>query len=190
MVKEGKIKDVFSMCMRPNGDGGHLYLGTDGPSSDSIAGNQLLETEWTPMLRKSGFYGVNMTDLKVAGESIGLPPQVYNEGDAIVDSGSALVTLPKTAYNHIKKAFLKLCDEGVCMKGVCHCKEKRPLKTPIFSGSSSRCVTMTPADIEAFPMVEFVFGGNVTVQYSPANYLKNGALFCEGQTLNKYTIAF
>jgi len=196
LATEGKMQNVFSLCFQPNGRGGHLYLGTDGPSGltasgqpmpISIQGAQILETQWTPMLSDTGFYGVGIEDVSIAGKSLGVSSKVYNAGMAIVDSGTQDVNFPATAFKAIKSHFAALCkDHSVCLKGVCDCKKHKALKNQIFE---NRCVTMTKAQRDVFPMIEIKMSGGVTVKHPPTNYLKNGAAFCDSDNEDMYTVA-
>merc|ERR1711871_637455 len=134
MVEEGKVNDIFSICLHPNGIDGHLYLGTDGLPKDAgkqttIHGRAILDTEWTPMLKQSGKYEVEMKDIRIGGESIGMQAKVYNDGPdgAIVDSGTQDVSLPTTAYSAIKSHLQNMCFKGACLKGICDCERKLPL---------------------------------------------------------------
>jgi len=195
LVKEQRVQDVFSICLHPRGNGGHLYLGADGPgdaahleasSPMTIQGTRILDTQWTPLIGSTGFYGIGVEDVLVGGVSIGVDAKVYNDGLAIVDSGTQDVNVPATAFTALKEHFEALCHQGVCLKGVCNCDEKKPLTRPIFE---NRCDRMTQQEKDAFPVVEFKLTGGATVEYPPSNYLKNGAAFCDKDSLDHYTIA-
>lgn len=87
---------------------------------------------WTPRVNDSAFYAMTVVDVKaapplplpgvkdiygpsnpnpnpnpvtifqVAGRSLGLPPAVFNKGEAIVDSGTSDACFPATAFTAIK----------------------------------------------------------------------------------------
>jgi hypothetical protein len=191
-----------------------MYLGSDAEHMISTFTNATQDSAgigWTPRKLGVGFYGVTVEDIKafygvsppplphtasnnptydrnptlqVAGVSLGLPPTVYNTGDAIVDSGTSDFNLPSSAMKSLKSGFAALCATH-CLKGVCDCKAKTPLQRPIFE---SRCVSMEPADILLFPTIAVDFEGGLTIPYLPENCLRNGSQFCNGDP-KQYSIA-
>lgn len=76
-VSAGQLQDVFSMCLAE--EGGKMVLGGDGTEGGDVV-------MWTPIIDES-YYVVNMTDMLVNGQSIGIHSSIYNTGGAIVDSG-------------------------------------------------------------------------------------------------------
>ena len=65
--------------------------------------------------------------------------KVYNDGDAIVDSGTSDTCFSHTAFKAIKSHFESLC-KTTCLTGVCTCDTKKPVTQPIFE---SRFVSRT-----------------------------------------------
>lgn len=183
LVAAGEVDNVFSICLHD--EGGVLYLGSDEKEQRS-AGLLGLDatTQWTPRVPKSGYYGVNMLDIVVDGVSIGVDPSVYNDGTAIVDSGSSAVSIPETAFSALKSTFGKLCKTR-CLKGVCDCTFKKPLQSTIFNG---RCDLMSKQDIARFPDVQIKMEGGVVVDYNASDYLQTGTTFCDKGGF--YTTAF
>jgi len=166
LVAKGEIDDVFSLCL--TSDGGVMYFGSD----DAISATALREDDviWTQRLNSSGFYAVEIEDVTVDGKSIDVPMSKYNDGDAIVDSGTSIVYFSSTAYKAIKSHFESLCSSR-CLKGVCDCDAKKPLKNPIFA---DRCVQMSETERQAFPAVEIKFSDGARVAYDPDAYLRSG----------------
>lgn len=58
---------------------------------------------WVPRKKGSDFYAFEMTDILVGEKSIGITDLgVYNDGDAIIDSGSSECCLPSPALSALK----------------------------------------------------------------------------------------
>lgn len=96
--------------------------------------------QWTPITDKS-WYVVDMEDMKVGGTSLGVPASVYNDGDAIVDSGTTYFYIPTKAWEAFMDALTAMCSStnlvGVC--GVSY-------KDSIFD---NYCFEMTSAEVRA-----------------------------------------
>jgi len=103
LYSQGAVSDnVFAHCLS-NDRGGKLILGgvVDSYYSGQIA--------WTPIIQQSWFV-VNVTDMRVSNQSLGVSYKVYNRDDAIVDSGTAQFIIPQAAYQAIKTSLLKNCS--------------------------------------------------------------------------------
>jgi len=114
LVASGQIDNWFGLCLDTRGTGSQMYLGSNGTEELELA----LETssgstvEWTPRIFNgscpkadqgcSGLYNIEVIDVLVDGISLGLAPAIYNEGSAIVDSGTSDVCFPYTAFESIK----------------------------------------------------------------------------------------
>lgn len=175
LVESQLIDDVFSLCLTTNG--GVLYLGYESFLEDT-------EIVWTSRAPHSGFYAIQLDDVKVNNTSIGVSPKFFNDGTAIVDSGTSDTCFSSTAFKAIKSQFEDMC-RTTCLKGICNCETKTPLREPIFE---SRCVHMTQQDIDLFPEIEMTMKDGAIVKYSPQAYLRSGDVMgCEDDT--QYTIA-
>lgn len=109
--------------------------------------------------------------------------KIYNDGDAIVDSGTSDTCFPSTAFKAIKSHFESLC-KTTCLKGVCNCDTKKPVTQPIFE---SRCVQMSSEDRALYPDVEIEMNDGAIVTYKSDAYLRSGDVVgCDDDT---YTIA-
>ena len=58
---------------------------------------------WTPLVPDTGYYTVTMERVMVGGVVVDVNASIYNEGGAIVDSGSTDMTIPKKAFDALKK---------------------------------------------------------------------------------------
>lgn len=154
-VGSGLIDDVFSMCLGESG--GRLVLGGVG---EEYAGGAFI---YTPIIAET-YYVVNMSDLTVGGKSIGLPPAVYNDGDAIVDSGSTDMVLPNKAYTKLVDTLKASCKAGSALAGLCG----EPAKQTIFDGY---CFALNASEIAAWPTIEVSLGGGVVLSIPSTIYL-------------------
>lgn len=186
LVSSGAMDNLFGLCLTE--DGGQMYLGESATHMIETFRNASEDGEigWTPRKLDGatpGLYAVTVTDIKIGGVSLGLEPHFYNDGDAIVDSGTSDFDLPETAMKTLKHHFASLCATQ-CLKGVCDCDSRKPLKVPIFE---NRCVDMELQDRDAYPTITVDFAGGLTIPYPPASYLRNGSQFCSGDP-KKFTI--
>jgi len=122
-----------------------------------------------------GLYTVNMTDIMVNGQSIGVPPSVYTGGfgGTVLDSGTNIIVVPQEAYDALTATFQKYCATQP-LKYMCG-----PGKT-FFDGS---CFPMQQSDVESYPTIGLDFNG-VELQIEGSNYIlehpdMNG-LYCYG----------
>ncbi|CAL5054647.1 unnamed protein product [Urochloa decumbens] len=95
----GTLGSAFSYCLPPTpSSSGFLTLG-------AVPGGQGFVT--TPMLRSSPiptFYGVRLEAIVVGGRQLFIPPWVFSAG-MIMDSGTVITRLPRTAYSALSSAF-------------------------------------------------------------------------------------
>ena len=151
------------MCFNREAKGGELTLGGE-PSLSS--GSYI----WADLVQDS-FYVVDVRDVKVDGKSLGVPPIVYNKGQAIVDSGTTLFYLPAEAYKQFRHLVEDLCQHKKLV-GVCGVKRG----SSIFDGY---CYTMTQEDIKAYPTVSVTLksstDGTVELPLKPEYYLLKDA---------------
>eukprot|EP00040_Diaphanoeca_grandis_P032856 m.199896 g.199896 ORF g.199896 m.199896 type:complete len:501 (-) comp32754_c0_seq1:416-1918(-) len=178
MVDQGNFEDVFSICLRRTG-GGLLYLGAIPDLVESPA------VRWSPRLNTTDFYAIEIVDVAVGQISIGVDKSVYNDGYAIVDSGTSDACFPHPAFVALKAAFTAQCATGVCLRGICDCKHNVPLETSIFENN---CVSLTPQQLSLFPNITIAMDGEYAkIVQMPQDYLQSGAVFCDD---NEYTISW
>ncbi|CAO1941930.1 unnamed protein product, partial [Urochloa humidicola] len=95
----GTFGSAFSYCLPPtSSSSGFLTLGaaTGGPGFVT-----------TPMLRSSQvptYYGVRLVAIRVGGRQLLIPRSVFSAG-TIMDSGTVITRLPRTAYRALSLAF-------------------------------------------------------------------------------------
>ena len=161
LVSSGSCDDVFALCMPSRELDGALYLGTEGGAIAGVALDNSTTT-WTAMETK-GLYVVDVADLKVGGDSVGVAPKVYNAGGAILDSGTSQVGFPKSAWAAAIKVFGKRCeDESTRVAGLCDMKTGKALD-PEDSIASGECFELKKDDLERYPPVEVVFSDGASL---------------------------
>eukprot|EP00466_Bigelowiella_natans_P011969 jgi/Bigna1/143557/aug1.79_g18265 len=170
MVAAGVVDNIFAMCL--HGKGGQMYFGSEVMKTAENLG----EIKWVKQTSE-GFYPVRMLDLKVGGESIGVPPEIFNRGEAIVDSGSTAITLPRTAFDGLRDFFYKKCKNGAKLKGICSQTHNAPLSKTLFN--AEMCVAMSEDEIAAYPAFQFEFTDGVVLELRPEHYLMTGSLLCD-----------
>eukprot|EP01117_Protostelium_nocturnum_P010346 TRINITY_DN3720_c0_g1_i2.p1 TRINITY_DN3720_c0_g1~~TRINITY_DN3720_c0_g1_i2.p1 ORF type:complete len:521 (-),score=158.01 TRINITY_DN3720_c0_g1_i2:98-1660(-) len=158
-VKKYNIPDVFSMSLQLienntqyNVPGGSMTIGGHDPN---VLGNSSFH--YLPITAQK-YYTVDVGDVKVGGESIGM------EGitKAIVDSGSSFIAFPPSSYSKLVDSFQKnFCD----LPFVCG-------ETSIFE--NKRCINatlMTDEVFDRFPTIEFYFDG-IKTKIPPRQYFQ------------------
>ncbi|CAL5051288.1 unnamed protein product [Urochloa decumbens] len=94
----GTFGSAFSYCLPPTpGSSGFLTLGA-GTTSGFVT---------TPMLRSRQFptvYGVRLQAIRVGGTQLNIPTSAFSAG-SIMDSGTVITRLPRTAYSALSSAF-------------------------------------------------------------------------------------
>jgi hypothetical protein len=172
LYENGIIKtNAFSICMKKD-VGGVLYLGSNNAVDSGVS------IMWTPIV-KDTYYVVKLLDFRVNNQSIGVDPSVYNRGDAIVDSGSTSLTLPRTAFDAFRDTMLNSCSNNETqLIGVCVDSEGRKIEPGrgIFEGL---CYEMGEADVLKYPMLTVQLENNVDLVLKPNMYMRNGGVFCD-----------
>jgi len=159
--------DVFSMCAGM--EGGALTIG-------GIGGYHSGSIQYTPIIEEY-FYTVYITDMLVRGQSLGVGPNVYNSGGAVVDSGTTDLIMPRTAYNALTSIVMADCRDHY-LTGTCDVDSR-------FSIWQGYCYSLSAQEVAAYPDITVVFDGGVEVDIKPQNYLVQG--YCLDETL--YAIA-
>lgn len=158
----GYIDDIFSMCLTD--DGGMMTLGGIG---NYYSG----EIQYTP-ITKEAFYAVEMTDLTIWNQTVGVDPSVYNSGQCIVDSGTTLMYLPVPAWTALADLFQSNCGKHN-LKGVCYGGD-------IFKGE---CVSLTQAELDAYPTIDVHLAPGIVLPVSPEYYLPKGYCWNDERSL-------
>jgi len=148
----------FGMCLMK--DGGSISLGVNEHDNPNVA--------FTPTMQNGGrliYYPVNLTDMKINGQSINVNSNTLNGNyGALVDSGTTLMLFPEAVFNRLRNIFNALC-QGVNLPGVCGVQDGHSL----FDGI---CVSMTDQDRQSFPTISVTVPGIPTdLTISPDQYL-------------------
>ncbi|KAM0917603.1 hypothetical protein ACQ4PT_009109 [Festuca glaucescens] len=136
---------AFSYCLPPtNSSAGFLTL---SPPSNNTAGFM-----FTPMYRYAPdiatFYLVTLTGISVGGKPLDIAPSVF-AGGLIIDSGTVITGLPKTAYAALRTAFRSAMSQY-------------PL-VPSDTGLDT-CYNFTGHSDVVVPKVALTFNGSATIE--------------------------
>jgi Eukaryotic aspartyl protease len=171
LVQKDNLDNVFGLCLNPAG-GGKMVLGGRGAWV-----TQPQKIIWTPIVQQQ-FYNVRWLDVRIGGKSIGVPQRVYNEKDAIVDSGTVMPTLPQPAWEKFKSTLLEQCTH-THLKGLCDV----PTNETVLDGV---CYKLSASEIAAYPTVDFVLAGHGTqhsdaiLPYKPTSFMQK-QYFCQNE---------
>ncbi|KAG2661213.1 hypothetical protein PVAP13_1KG488400 [Panicum virgatum] len=136
----GAFGRAFSYCLPPtSSSSGFLTLGAG--TSGFVK---------TPMLRRSQirtFYGVRLRAIRVGGRQLSIPTSGFSAG-TVMDSGTVITRLPRTAYAALSSAF----KAGM---------RQYPPAPP--SGILDTCFDFSGQSSVTIPTVALVFSGGVVV---------------------------
>jgi hypothetical protein len=157
----GTFGTAFSYCLPPtSSSSGFLTLGAATGSSGFVR---------TPMLRSSQaitFYGVRLQAIRVGGRQLNIPSYAFSAG-TIMDSGTVITRLPRTAYSALSSAF------KAGMRQYPRAPPSSILDTCFdFSGQSS--VTI--------PTVALVFSGGAVVNLDASGIILDNCLAFAGNS--------
>eukprot|EP01127_Copromyxa_protea_P017312 TRINITY_DN5258_c2_g1_i1.p1 TRINITY_DN5258_c2_g1~~TRINITY_DN5258_c2_g1_i1.p1 ORF type:complete len:395 (-),score=67.82 TRINITY_DN5258_c2_g1_i1:21-1205(-) len=155
LTKALNIPKIFSFCVNKDGINGAISFGGVLPKSKDISYTAITHED---------FYSIEMKDISINGQSLGLAPPVYNTKHCIVDSGTPQVTLPPSVFQAIETVFKQNCTKSN-LHGVCDA----PAGKTLFDGA---CFTFTPEQMAQLPTFTFIFGGGLPLVYHPAAYLQ------------------
>ncbi|CAL5054604.1 unnamed protein product [Urochloa decumbens] len=155
----GTFGTAFSYCLPPTASSsGFLTLGAATGGSGFVT---------TPMLRSSQvptFYGVRLVAIKVGGRQLLIPRSVFSAG-TIMDSGTIITRLPRTAYSALSFAF----RAGM---------RRYPPAPP--SGILDTCFDFGGKSNVTIPSVELVFSGGAVVNLDFSGILLDNCLAFAG----------
>ncbi|CAM0910035.1 unnamed protein product [Alopecurus aequalis] len=91
---------AFSYCLPASSSGTTGYL-------DFGPGASPANARLTPLLTENGptFYYVSLTGIRVGGKQLSIPESVFSTAGTLVDSGTVITRLQKTAYAALSSAF-------------------------------------------------------------------------------------
>eukprot|EP01018_Ginkgo_biloba_P014800 Gb_30455 [translate_table: standard] len=156
LVQRGVIADSFSLCYGGMDiGGGAMILGAIPPPPDMVFS--------TSNPNRSPYYNIQLKGIRVAGKSLPLNPQVFdNKFGTVLDSGTTYAYLPEAAFLAFKDAVIK------------HLGSLRRIPGPdpsyhdiCFYGAGSDVLQLS----KKFPQVDLVFGNGQMASLAPENYL-------------------
>ncbi|OEL38375.1 Aspartyl protease family protein [Dichanthelium oligosanthes] len=155
----GTFGKAFSYCLPPTtSSSGFLTLGAGTGSSGFVK---------TPMLRSSQvptFYGVRLQAIRVGGRQLPIPTSVFSAG-SIMDSGTVITRLPRTAYTALSLAFRARMKQY-------------PPAPP--SGILDTCFDFSSQSSVTIPTVALVFHEGVVVNLDPNGIILDSCLAFAG----------
>lgn len=174
IANHSEVDDIFAFCLDSK-DGGVMKIGS--PPGDPFYSSPHNAIQWSPLLNKT-FYPVNMTSFAVGQNRLNVEPSVYTRGDAIVDSGSTDITLPRAAFDAFRDLMVAQCQHGNNLVGICHDETGHKIQpgAGMFQGL---CYSLNTTQIEAFPTLHVRLGDNVSLPLSPNIYVRGGASYCD-----------
>lgn len=153
LAKAGYVNDAFAFCFT-NATNGLFMLGGALPGTFHAA-----SLVWVPLA--GGQYQVQLDSIAVGGASIGFQPQ-----PVVLDSGTSNVVFDSATFAAFQQQ-LAACTSCAHVNS-------------LFSGN---CVSLTQAQINAYPPLQFSIGG-FTATMAPSAYLfphsLHGGAICLG----------
>ncbi|KAK8463028.1 hypothetical protein SEVIR_1G308400v4 [Setaria viridis] len=157
----GTFGTAFSYCLpATSSSSGFLTLGAGTGSSGFVR---------TPMLRSSQvltFYGVRLQAIRVGGRQLNIPSSAFSAGE-IMDSGTVITRLQRTAYSALSSAF------KAGMKQYPRAPSSGILDT-CFDFSGQRSITI--------PTVALVFSGGAVVNLDANGIILGNCLAFAGNS--------
>jgi len=155
----GTFGRAFSYCLPPtSSSSGFLTLGAG--TSGFVK---------TPMLRSSQvptFYGVRLQAIRVGGRQLSIPASVFSAG-TVMDSGTVITRLPRTAYSALSSAF----KAGM---------KQYPSAPP--SGIFDTCFDFSGQSSISIPTIQLVFSGGAVVDLAAEGIILSSCLAFAGNS--------
>ncbi|KAK6927685.1 Xylanase inhibitor, N-terminal [Dillenia turbinata] len=147
---DGFLFDVygrfFSYCLPTlSGSTGFLSFGSSGGNSSSLKFTNLGQNADGP-----SFYYIDIVDISVGGQNLNLPPSLFSSRGSIIDSGTVITCLPKTAYAALRSAFQQQMSNY-------------PTTSPPPRSIFETCYDLSGYSNVSIPKITFSFGNNVSV---------------------------
>ncbi|KAK6927735.1 Xylanase inhibitor, C-terminal [Dillenia turbinata] len=117
--------------------------------SSSGNSNSLKFTNLGQNANHPSFYYIDIVDISVGGQNLNLPPSLFSSKGSIIDSGTVITRLPKTAYAALRSAFQQQMSNY-------------PTTSPppqLFD----TCYDLSGYGTVNIPKITFLFGNNVNV---------------------------
>jgi len=180
LVQERNVSDVFALQMCRTT--GRLWLG--GYNSTFFSGS----VAWTPVVNES-FYVVNLMDISVGGNSVGVSPSEYTfQGNGpAVDSGTSIIVVPQDAYNAIVRLlnsndyFVQQFGTKLFSSGECATPNNGANSSELNANLPNITFVLQDLTLNLFPVNSYLFEA-VTGAVNPAYY------YCPGIQAGQQTI--
>jgi len=130
--------------------------------------------DWATELSQS-FYIVNIQDIKVGTQSMGLGNNQYNTGPGtLVDSGTTLIIFNTAVYNALGNLLQGMCT-GTQLVGICNTQQGKSLL-------DGYCYNMNAQQRALFPDISFSLAGttNYLTVSQTAYLIPQGSSYCLG----------
>ncbi|GER39771.1 eukaryotic aspartyl protease family protein [Striga asiatica] len=160
-----RFQECFSYCIpsRPSSIG-FLAFGKDYDNT----------TKFTPLIFKPelpNFYVIHIIGIAVEGRKLRISPKAFERsGDAVIDSGTTITSLPSKLYKSLSREF----------KRVMHTKYKYQIAQPSSDGFLDTC--FVPKEENVVPSVSFTFQNNVKLDLDASGigtlWVFNKSLMC------------
>ncbi|KAK6927683.1 Xylanase inhibitor, C-terminal [Dillenia turbinata] len=157
-----KYGRFFSYCLPTlSGSTGFLSFGSSGGNSNSLKFTNLGQNADHP-----SFYYIDIVDISVGGQNLNLPPSLFSSQGSIIDSGTVITRLPKTAYAALRSAFQQQMSNY-------------PTTSPppqLFD----TCYDLSGYSTVSIPKITFLFGNNVNMDIVAEGILRvvSATQFC------------
>ncbi|KAF9594588.1 hypothetical protein IFM89_034210 [Coptis chinensis] len=142
----------FSYCLPSSSSSvGYLAFGVDRSVSSTV--------KFTPMVidsRGPSFYFLEIIEINVGDRKLEISASVFSFSGMIIDSGTVITRLPKTAYTSLQSAFQQLMSSYPSAK---------PLSI------LDTCYNFTDYDEVNIPKISMLFKGGVTLDLDPSGIL-------------------
>ncbi|KAI5354076.1 hypothetical protein L3X38_006971 [Prunus dulcis] len=147
-----KYNRFFSYCLPSTScSPGYLSFGKGGRSSNAVKFTALS----TVPLGHS-FYGLNVVGINVGGTKLPISSSVFSSSRTIIDSGTLITRLPRTAYSALKAAF-----------------RQRMKSYPLTQAVAilDTCYNLSSFKTVSYPKISFVFDGRLTQELDATGIL-------------------
>ncbi|KAK6927684.1 Xylanase inhibitor, C-terminal [Dillenia turbinata] len=148
-----KYCSFFSYCLPTfSGSTGFLSFGSSSVNCNSLNFTNLGQNADGP-----SFYYIDIVDIIVGGQNLNLPPSLFSSAGSIIDSGTVITRLPKTAYAALRSAF-----------------RQQMLDYPTASPPPQlfdTCYDLSGYSTVYIPKITFLFANNVNVEIVPEGIL-------------------
>ncbi|PIA61014.1 hypothetical protein AQUCO_00300501v1 [Aquilegia coerulea] len=142
----------FSYCLPSTSSStGHLTFGAQQRLPSSV--------KFTPMVKDSrgpSFYFLNLVAISVGGQKLAISPSVFASSGTIIDSGTVITRLPRTAYTSLQSAF---------QKSMSSYPSSKPLSM------LDTCFNLTGYKEVRMPKISLLFKGGVALDVDPSGLL-------------------